>query len=309
MIHQISFDRVEAGRALGHDFRRWSGHIRDSWPAPVREGFAVARAAGVVPRPADRYVRKWLQLREGALRRDRVMADDVTPELLRRIDVQRCPITRVVLTHGELSDSDWSVDRINNDGAYATNNLAVMSVRANRAKGARGFEEVLALARGEASDGLLTSVEWLRMAAVMLGPCCITSPISAPILPLAAPIPSHSVRPGYQQIQHVFTLGSRRPSGKNALVREFKAVSRGERSLTRLRSFAEAVHQGLKGLEHPHDVWLRAGVMDAFVAWRECLDEQERLLAGQISGRLVGSITVPAQRIASWRLESRGFQS
>lgn len=309
MNQQFSFDRVEAGRALGHDFRRWSGIARDSWPAPVREGFAAARAAGVLPKPADRYIRKWLQLRESALRRERVMADDVTPELLRQIDVGRCPVTRVVLTHSELSDSDWSIDRINNDGAYAANNLAVMSVRANRAKGARNFEEVYALARAEASDVELSSAEWLRMAALMLGPCCIASPVTAPVLPLAAPIPSHSVRPGYQQIQHVFTLGARRQAGKNALVKEFKVASGSERALARLRLFAEANHQGLKGLEHAHDVWLRPDVMDAFVAWRDSLDEQSRLLAGQISGRLAGGKTVSAACIASWRLESRGYCS
>ncbi|MBC7940224.1 MAG: hypothetical protein H7Z19_10750 [Chitinophagaceae bacterium] len=49
--------------------------------------------------------------------------------------------------------------------------------------------------------------------------------------------------------------------------------------------------------------------MDAFVAWRDSLDEQSRLLAGQISGRLAGGKTVSAERIASWHLESRGYWS
>lgn len=171
MNHNIAFDRVEAGRALGHDLRRWIGIARSHWPPPLREGFDAARAAGVAPKSADRYVRKWLQLRESAWRRERVMADDVTPDLLRQIDVLRCPITRVLLTHGELGGSDWSIDRINNDGAYAANNLAVLSVRVNRIKGARSFEDVFVHTRSDAGGEGLSRAEWQRLAAVMLGPC------------------------------------------------------------------------------------------------------------------------------------------
>lgn len=309
MNRSNAFDRVEAGRALGHDLRRWSGTIRDHWPSPIREGFAAARAAGVTARSADRYVRKWLQLRESALRRQRVIAQDVTPDLLRRIDVIRCPITRVVLTRGELGDSDWSIDRINNDGAYAVNNLAVMSAGANRAKGARDFDEVHALARGGMPAHGLTSHDWMRMTAVMLGPCFVALPMSAPVVPLAAPIPSLSVRPGYQQIQHVFTLGSSRPSGKNALIKAFRLSSPGERSLARLRSFAEAIHEGLKALEFRHDVWLRAGVLESFVAWRDSQDERSRCIAGRIAAEMAGGTTLPAGRIDAWHLDSRGYHA
>ena len=38
------------------------------------------------PKEADRYVRKWLQLRRNAWRRERIFDDAVTPEYIRRID-------------------------------------------------------------------------------------------------------------------------------------------------------------------------------------------------------------------------------
>ena len=78
---------------------------------------------------------------------------------------------RIELTHGARRGSDWSVDRLNNDGAYAPNNLAVMSTLANQAKGSRCFEHVYALSqRGQPTDGP-APVEWLRLAALTLGPC------------------------------------------------------------------------------------------------------------------------------------------
>ena len=70
------FDAVEAGRRLGHDLHRLSAIApQPHWPLAVREGFAAAAAGrGARPRHDDRFVRKWLQLRLGALARGRAVA-------------------------------------------------------------------------------------------------------------------------------------------------------------------------------------------------------------------------------------------
>lgn len=301
-------DSVEVGRRLGYDYYRSTRlQAHDAWPASVIEGFEHARARRLPRESADRYVRKWLQLRLGAQQRGRVVADDVTPQLLQRIDLERCPVTREPLTRGERADSDWSLDRLNNDGAYARNNLAVMSTRANRAKGSRSYEQVLALSEGgQESDGL-QPMQWLRLAALMLGPCFATRPHEAPCIPLAAAIPMYSVRPAVQQIQHVFTTLAKPQSGKNRLIREFKRACIDESAQTRLRTLAELVHAGLKGLEYPHDVWLAPGVMAAFVAWRSAMHADAWALAGEISRRLTNGRIVPASRLHGWRLETRGY--
>ena len=303
-------DPAEVGRRLGHDlYRKSISPAAQAWPASVLEGFCHAQSQHVARQRPDRYTRKWLQLRLSAYRRERVVDECITPDFLRRIDVERCPVTRVVLTHGECSDSDWSVDRLNNDGAYAANNLAVMSTRANSAKGARSYSHVFALSERPAASGGLEPVEWLRLAALMLGPCFATQPRLAPAIPLAAPIPSYSVRPAVQQIQHVFTCHAHQQSGKNALIKAFKVAAPDERALARLRAFAEAMHAGLKGLDEAHDVWLKPGLMAAFIAWRACLDERSWGLAGEVSRRLAGSNVVPESRLQSWRLETHGYRS
>ncbi len=310
-------DFEEAGRALGHDVHQLTHIPRQSdWPAAVRTGFdAAAHLHSSRRTNGDRFIRKWLQLRLGAWRRQRAVATDVTPQLLRELDVTHCPVTRERLTHCTLRDTDWSIDRLNNDAAYAASNLAVMSVRANRAKGALGFEQVLARAHSaEANDGL-TPAEWMRMAALMLGPCHATRPHDAPALPLCAPLPVHAVRLALQQVQRLFTEGCQRQSDKNRLVREFSALCHGDAARLRVAALGRAVHEGLK---HTHgdgladtrwDVWLQAGVMQALLRWREALSEADWARAAALAGRLSQSHRETPERLRRWQLPTRGHVS
>lgn len=306
-----TFDAVEAGRRLGHDFYRFSRlPLQDNWPEAVREGFREAVAQRAPRQSADRFHRKWLQLRLGAWQRQRAVAADVTPDLLRMLDITHCPVTREPLTHGLRADTDWSVDRLNNDAAYAPGNLAVMSTRANRAKGGLSFEQVLAAARAEGPAGELTPEQWMRLAVLMEGPAYATKQHLAPLLPLVAPLPCRSVRLAIQQIQRLFTVQAQRPSGKNALVKAFAQATPHEQAHTRLRWFADAIHEGLKdtGADvHCWDVWLQPKVMEALRQWRESLDPASWARAAQISGQLAGGRRVTPASLAPWCMASRGY--
>lgn len=305
---------VEVGRRLGHDFFRFShSPRRAAWPAPVQEGFDAAAAASAPSsrrRPADRFQRKWLQLRLQAWQRGRVVADDVTVELLRRLDVTHCPVTREPLTHGEQCGSDWSIDRLNNDGAYAASNLAVLSARANRCKGDLAFEAVLSLARQRTAARGLEPAQWQRLAALMVGPAFATRHDVAPILPLCAPLPACSARLALQQIQRLLTLGARRPAGKNALVRDFRVACPTAQSEQRLRALADAVHEGLKHLQADQacwDVWLQPAVMAALVQWRESLNDRGWAMAAGLAGQLAGGRRVTPTSLQAWCLGTRGY--
>lgn len=306
-------DSAETGRRLGHDFHRFSRlPAQPHWPAAVQEGFDEAAARHGRRVPGDRFQRKWLQLRLGAWLRHRVVADDVTPELLRRLDITHCPVTRELLTHGTQADTDWSIDRLNNDGAYAASNLAVMSVRANRAKGDRSFEQVLACAeQPQATDGL-TPAQWLRLAVLMEGPAFATCQHLAPVLPLCAPLPACSVRLALQQIQRLFTLQAGRPAGKNGLVRAFQQADPGERSRWRLREMADTVHDALKrpaSDQECWDIWLQPRVMNALRRWRESLDAPAWARTAAISGALAGGRRVTPASLQTWHLSTQGYQA
>lgn len=313
----ILVDTDEAGRALGHDLHQLSQIPRQPhWPAAVLEGFDAAahlahpfapHGARLGRRHADRFTAKWLQLRLNAWRRHRAVAPDVTPGLLRELDVTHCPVTRERLTHGALQDSDASVDRLNNDAAYAASNLAVMSVRANRAKGSLNFAQVLARAESATATDGLTPTEWLRLAALMLGPAHATCPHEAPALPLCAPLPVHAVRLALQQVQRLFTAHCQRPAGKNRLLREFASACHGHTARLRLQALGQAVHEGLKHTDVCWDVWLQPAVMGALLRWREALDEADWARAAALSGRLSQARRETPERLRLWQLPSRGF--
>lgn len=103
-------DTFEAdGRAIGRDYACHGlmpspDHLHPAHP--VRQGWEAARLAlargGRPARPASRHVRRWLELRLAAWMHGRAFdALQVTPGLLARIEVQRCPVTRQALLQGE----------------------------------------------------------------------------------------------------------------------------------------------------------------------------------------------------------------
>jgi hypothetical protein len=253
-------------------------------------------------------VGKWLQLRWGAWQRGRAVADDVRPVLIREIDVAVCPVTRCTLTHATQADTDWSVDRLNTDGAYVASNLAVMSVRANRAKGAMTFEQVLACAQGDLPIKGLMPAEWMRLAALMLGPCHLTTPLQAPALPLCASLPTRSVRLAMQQVQRLLTERCRSHADKNRLVKAL-SVHCDDDSRGRLAMLADRVHTGLKAHsdgEDRWDVWLRHDVAMALEAWHGSLSLAQWAATARVAGLLSASRCETPESIATWQLANRG---
>ena len=300
--------RSEAGRSLGYDLYVYRSHLEVAQQdESVREGFAFAETRRPVRVIPDRFSRKWLQLRCSAYARQRSFDDKVTPDLLRAIDVTECPVTRIALTHAALTDSDWSVDRLNNEAGYAANNLAVMSARANKAKGRRTFEEVLCLARlATATDGL-QPVEWMRLASMMLGPSFATAPEKAPLLPHIAPMTSPRLLLSRPQVQHVLCTWTATQSGKNRLVKAFRCANDSHASELRFCALAELVHSSGKGLDKVCDVWLSPGVMKALSHWLDSLDVAARCRVAEIARQLAGARLVAPSRLRDWHLASHGY--
>lgn len=308
---ETCFEATEAARRIGYDLHCFSRLLpQPDWPAPVREGFDAAAARSGSRAKGDRFRRKWLQLRLNAWQRGRAVAADVTAELLVELDVAECPVTRQPLTHGKQVDTDWSIDRLNNNGAYAASNLCVMSRRANRAKGALDFDQVLGCSRLPHERAGLQPIEWLRLAVLMEGPAFAMQQHLAPMLPLCAPLPTRSVRLALQQIQRLLTVRTERQSGKNALVRALMQAHDDERSQLRLRTLGDVVHEAHKGLQPGQacwDLWLQPEVMTALRRWRESLSDPAWARVCAISGCLAGGRRVTPASLKVWQLPTRGY--
>lgn len=166
---------VDLAFELGWDFAHYGVTPADdallTWPQ-LAQGFDAGRQTfGLRTLQPTRHARKWLSLRLNALGRGRVFdTEQVTPRYLQLIDTTHCPVTREQLSHGTGQASDWSVDRVFNNAAYAAGNLAVVSARANRAKADLGFEDALRFMKdcegGVSEVDGLDGAQWARTAVL-----------------------------------------------------------------------------------------------------------------------------------------------
>lgn len=157
------------GLALGRDYALHGimPPIAHLYPqSPLQRGWLAARGRPVRT-PASPQVELWLALRTHAWARGRSFEDiQLTPHHLAQLDTSHCPITRELL-----GDDNRSIDRVRDDAGYAAGNLAVMSRRANQAKGSCRHPALADMAASCAAGpitriGGLTEADWERLAVL-----------------------------------------------------------------------------------------------------------------------------------------------
>jgi len=319
------------GFELGWDY----AHYRVSLPAPyaqepspLRSGLLAGQAAfGTRTLAATRHVRKWLQLRLHAWLRGRsVELFQVTPNHLQQIDVSHCPITRMALSSATLEATDASVDRVRNDAGYAAGNLAVMSTKANHAKGACNLRDALAhiqTIEAEQLPGLdgLTAPQWARVAVL----CSFVEPVphhEACALPMLV-LPPNRLRL-FNPVQALQAFVSRQllAPGWSQRLSRFEDLLAGKPLKRDFKAFFMAllprVLEAGKLADVPHTRW---AIEDA---WRSPLVQQrwahfarqltapqcEALLAKAAARRLCSATVVAmsdARATDGWQLDTRGY--
>ena len=160
---QLEFD-------LGWDFAAFNRDVPEDAPKSFCDGYrAFGQGVSRTVHNPDRYVRKWLQIRYGAIRRGKYFSPDVDAQYLEKITPasMRCPVTGERFTVGKDKATDWSVDRANNERGYVRGNIIIINVRANQAKGDKSLEDIFQLASlDHDQDGLLPE-EWGRLARLV----------------------------------------------------------------------------------------------------------------------------------------------
>jgi hypothetical protein len=331
-LDSFPIDR-ETGFEIGWDFAHHGLTPAPEWLAigsPLRHGWEAGRAGfGRRTLAPTRAVRKWLQLRLNAWRRGRSFEGlQVTPNYLRQLDSNWCPVTREPLTHCSGAASDASIDRVRNDAGYAAGNLAMMSARANRAKGEVDFEGALAaMRRAEGSTdavaaGDLDAAQWARVAVL----CSFVTPLphaQAAGLPLLV-LPPNRLRllnPA-QALQALVTRQFGR-DGWSTRVARIEALLPGK---PLRRDFQRVVHALLprvleagRQLESPaltwalEDAWRNALVLRCWARFARQLDAADcerivlRAAALRLGGAMAQGFDSLQQATDGWALESAGY--
>jgi hypothetical protein len=161
------------GLSLGRDYalHGLTPPIAHLYPqSPLQRGWMSAKSQAfrrTVRTPASPQVELWLALRTHAWARGRSFEDiQLTPHHLAQLDTSHCPITRELL-----GDDNRSIDRVRDDAGYAAGNLAVMSRRANQAKGSRNRQALVDMTASCAAGpitriGGLAEADWQRLAVL-----------------------------------------------------------------------------------------------------------------------------------------------
>ena len=243
--------------------------LRSDAPALCQLAFKSFR--GQARKEDDYFVRKWLGVRLNAVKRGMVVDPSVTPEFLRYITSDICPVTLEPLDFGTKGQSRMnpSLDRLVNEVGYLAGNICVLSQRANRAKGEMTFEEVVALAQnGDAIHGL-EGVEWMRLCSLMYGAWNKAFGQGDPwLMPLAA-IPAPGIfMTTPQVVQLLLTRLAQNEDGDADTHRVWHDLTnQAGAPVSRYKDFMQALTQALADEDYEGNAWLHPGVFDAFERW------------------------------------------
>lgn len=314
---------AETGRAIGYDYAAYGLRPQPDAPQPVREGYALG-VARLRKRAStdDMFVRKWLNLRYSAWRRNRVFDPSLTPDYLRRIYRPVCPITREAMTHGTASETDATVDRVFNDSAYSPGNLVFMCARANLAKANRCAEEIREIMLRNTDFEGLSAVEWKRLACLtnMLQPD-VNARAKAPLMPLYVTPPPKMIitNPAVLVQESISSVAGGHVAP--AMQTKFRSLTSGKaakRSLDETISLLRRYHASAAARALPRtrerfrhtieDAWLIPQVFLSFASWFTTLSDKQVLAMVEANIKMRGgAVTLSSSRIENWCLESRGY--
>lgn len=299
---------AEIGHKLGWDLAHYGWEPKEDAEVDVIEGHKAGKAHfGSRRKTPDRFERKWLQLRQSAIRRGRVVDESVAPEFIASIDHPICPVTLVEMTHSTRQDTDWSVDRVNNEGAYSDGNLVVMSVRANRAKGSKTYQAVESILSGQSEDLSLGKEEWARLRCIMLGACNAKSGEEFTI-PLLTRIPNRCTRPSYFQLQHIALLMAASDADtRNAAIRSLNACHHDKGAKEHLKQAVRRLKTVMNAVNYKYDACMDESFQKLLRSWESALPKDHRPGYKLILQSMAGGAGLSPKTVRSWSLDSGGY--
>jgi hypothetical protein len=168
LAFELGFDYYRYQLPL--DIARFATQHREE----IRNGYLAAKYQQASRKTPDMFEKKLLSIRDRALVKGlevMITVKDLMHEYEKTKGI--CPVTDVSFTFAEKADTDWSVDRIDNDRGYCPDNIVIVSVIVNRSKSNLDLSGLIKGALGDHSQDEegLSGREWFRMAKFYFKKC------------------------------------------------------------------------------------------------------------------------------------------
>jgi hypothetical protein len=295
----------KTGYELGWDYGRFLGwHPDDEKNKHFLGGFSTAKSKTCPPQQLDRYTRKWLQLRYGAWRRHRSFDEQVTPAFLQEIDRPMCPILGITLTHSTGELTDWSVDRLNNQGGYAVGNLAVMSTQANAAKSNLKLEDIETLAGLSFVSAGLTPLQWKRMVSLLTGPYSVIQ-VKELLYPLCIVPPPYVPLNLFQEFQLVLVREVHK--SKSPLLAKLHQLCATRTATRQFKKLVHRVSEARTENQPAMEIWLKEPIFESLQILYLQLSPETLCRMRLVIERALGSEQVSPDMRQRWALGNKGF--
>ena len=242
-------EKEKIGYVIGQEWAYYRQPLPDNADAAIYRGHESNAAQIRFRSEVDRFTKKWLQLRYHAYLRSRTVSEDVTPSLIKALDVSFCQVTETNLTHGFQEDSDWSVERLCNQAGYAWGNLAIISKNANEARGSMIYEEICAAADSKKNINGLSPIEWERYKCLARGPNFWAGELKG-IEPICMPLSNLVLISPSQLLQEkaFWAVRNKDPKKRDSIKKFLKTLCPTESSKNKLTKFLHRIDRhGQKG--------------------------------------------------------------
>jgi hypothetical protein len=183
LAFEIGFDHYRFDIPL--DLRNFEEEHRQQ----VEYGYEAGKIQNVSKQHSNKFEKKVLLIRDRCLRKGyevSITAHDLIEKL--RLTKGVCPITGEPFTFALQEMTDWSIDRVDNTKGYCPDNVEIVSVRANKAKGDLDLAHIIEQAVCKSNpNSILSQRQWFLMGRFYYERLTLTEPLYMAGILLSSP--------------------------------------------------------------------------------------------------------------------------
>ena len=183
LAFEIGFDHYRFDLAL--DLSRFENENQQQ----VQYGFEAGKIQNVSKQHSNKFEKKILSIRDRCLKSGyevTITANDLIEKLQQTNGV--CPITEEPFTFAHQEMTDWSVDRVDNTRGYCPDNIEIVSVKANKAKGDLDLVHIIEQAVCKYNpNSILTQRQWYLLGQFYYDRLTLTEPLYMANILLSSP--------------------------------------------------------------------------------------------------------------------------